>query len=62
MRKIYGYLKKFWTEEVKLPYFLLIVGFLAISIFLEYHFHLFSNRMNPYKGNIQHYFANIVFF
>jgi len=62
MRKIYGYLKTFWNEEVKLNYFLVILGFLALSIFLEYNYKLSSILINPYRKTLNHLFANIIFY
>lgn len=62
MQKLYNYLKTFWTEEVKLAYFLIIIGFLTLSIFLEYKYRISEHLMNPCKGTLTHYFANIVFY
>jgi hypothetical protein len=62
MRKLYGYFRTYWIEEVKLPYLLFIIGFLSISILLEYRYNLTSSLMNPYKGTIIHFYTNIVFY
>ncbi len=62
MRKIIGYFKSFWKEEVKLSYLLVIIGFLALSIFFEYNYKLTSNILHPYRKTHSHYFANIIFF
>ena len=62
MRKLIGYFKSFWKEEVKLSYLLVILCFLALSIFLEYNYKLTSTILGPYRKTLSHYFANIVFF
>jgi len=62
MRKIYGYFKTYWKEEVKVSYLLVIMGFLALSIFMEYYFRLTSTLMGPLRKTYSHYFANILFF
>ena len=62
MRKLFGYLKSFLTHEVKLPYLLVIMGFLALSIYLEYHYHLTLNFISPHRATLYHFFANIVFY
>lgn len=62
MRKIYGYLKTFWIEEVKISYLILIMGFLALSIFLEYNYKLTSILINPYRKTLNHLSANIIFY
>jgi len=62
MLKIFGYFKIFWREEVKLAYLLVITGFLAVSIFLEYKYHVTSQLINPYRYTINHYYAAVVFY
>jgi hypothetical protein len=62
MRKLYGYFKVFWKEEVKLPYLLVIVGFLALSIFLEYNYKLTANLIGPHRKTINHFYAYIIFY
>ena len=62
MRKIYTYLKTFATREVKLPYILAITAFLTLSIFLNYHYHVSSNMIGKYRGTLNHFFINIVFY
>lgn len=62
MRKLYSYLKIFFKEEVKLSYLLVIAGFLALSIFFEYNYHLSSKLMGPYRRTLNHFFVNILFF
>jgi len=62
MRKLYGYFKTFWKEEVKLPYLLVIVGFLALSIFLEYNYKLTANLIGPYRKTISHFYAYVIFY
>jgi hypothetical protein len=62
MRKLYGYFKTHWKEEVKLPYLLVIMGFLALSIFVEYNYHVASKSMNPYRNTLNHFFAYFIFY
>lgn len=62
MRKLYCYLKTFWKEEVKLPYLLVIMGFLTLSIFIEYNYNFTSSLMSQYKRTINYFYANILFY
>lgn len=62
MHKLYGYFKTYWKEEVKLSYLVVIILFLAISIFAEYNYKLTLNLITPYKQTILHYFAYILFY
>ena len=62
MRKLYGYFKTYWNEEVKLSYLLLIIGFLALSVFSEYHYKLTLNLIGPHRKTITHFYANILLY
>ena len=62
MRKLYGYFKTFWKEEVKLSYLLVIVGFLALSIFLEYNYKLTLNLIGPHRKTINHFYAYLILY
>jgi len=61
MRKLYGYFKTYWTEEVKLPYLLVVTGFLAFCIFVEYRYDA-SSTMDSGRYTLAYFFANIVFY
>ncbi len=61
MRKIYGYLITFWKEEVKLPYLLVIMGFLGLSIFAQYRYDV-TSVMDPGRYTITFFFSNIIFY
>jgi len=62
MRKLFGYFKTYLNEEVKLNYSLVIIGFLALCISLEYKYKHTSGIISPYKQSLSHYFAYIVFY
>lgn len=62
MRQIIHYLKIFWKDEVKIGYLLSVVSILAISIFVEYHFHVTRMWLNPHKTTIFYFMGNIIFY
>ncbi len=62
MSKIIEYIRNYLKNEVKLPYILWVVVFLGVSIFLQYHFHLTSKLINPYRNSGYHFFANFAFY
>jgi len=61
MLKLYGYFKTYWTEEVKLPYLLAVMGFLSICIFLEYTYDV-SSVMDSGRYTLAYFFSNIALY
>ncbi len=62
MRKIFNYVKSYLRDEVKLPYLIVIVIFLGLSIFFQYHFHLTSKLILPLRNSTDHFIANFIFY
>jgi hypothetical protein len=61
MRKLFLYFKTFWKEEIKIPYLILVILFLAASVFVEYHYHI-TSKLNPYKETAIYYLAYIILY
>jgi len=62
MNKIYNYIKLYLQKDIKIPYLIVIMFFLAISIFLQYQFRLTAKFILPYRDSIYHFLANFIFY
>lgn len=62
MKKIYSYLKTYWHEEVKMPYLIVLMLFLATCIFIEYNYQLLTQLLQPQRKSINYFYSNLILY